>query len=360
MIGGRRRRVVAVIGRQDDQVVLSDTLQEFGDPGVQLPQSFMKPRHVVAVPPALVELDDVHENEPLGQPVERRFDEAVGIGVRGGVLAGDVATREQVVHLADPHTGNPPLRQEIEQRLPHRLDRKVAAVRRARVPAGAPLERPRDHPADRVLPGQDLAGDPAARVQLFERNRVLVNRDLEDRVRGRVHDPLPGLLVLRPQLGNDRRSRRGGIAQPAAPGALRELVEQRLREPLRIRAERPLQLHAADLPVSGCAVLPLRGRQGDAVRGGGIHLRRQAGHAATPPQPQSLEIGQLQAADRPGHVAEGVAPLVAVRRLVGSGADAEPVEDDDRGAPLHSYTRVKRLPSPVRNSRCSSPLHAAN
>src|SRR6266513_3159679 len=65
-------------------------------------------------------------------------------------------------------------------------------------------------------------------------------------------------------------------------------------------------------------------------------------------------------ADRPGHVAEGVAPFVAVRRLVGSGADAEPVEDDDRGAPLHSYTRVKRLPRPVRNSRCSSPLHAAN
>ena len=349
-----------MIGRQDDEVVLPDTLQEFGDPLVQLEQSFMEPRHVVAVPPTLVELDDVDKNEPLGQPVERRFDEPVGIGVRRCVLAGDVAAREQVVHLADPDAGNPPLRQEIQQRLPHRLDREVAAVRRARVSAGAPHERPRDHPAHRLIPHQQLPGDLAGAVQLVQRHHRFVRRHLEDRVRGRVHDPLPGLLVLRPQLGNDRRSRRGGIAQPAAPGALRELVEQRLGEPLGIRPERPFQQHAADLPVSGRAVLPLRSRQRDAVRSGGTHLRRQAGHATAPPQPQSLEMGQLQAAYRPGHIAERVAPLVAVSRLVGSGADAEPVEDDDRSAPIHSYTRVKRLPSPVRNSRCSSPLHAAN
>src|SRR5207247_1196745 len=128
--------IVAVIGRQDDQVVLPHAGLEPRDPRVQLEQSLMKPRDVVAVPPALIEFDHVHEDEPLGERVQRRFDAPVGVGVRGRVLARDVATREQVVHLADADAGDAPFRQEIEQRLPHRLEREVAAVRGARVRPG--------------------------------------------------------------------------------------------------------------------------------------------------------------------------------------------------------------------------------
>src|SRR2546422_11088198 len=103
----------------------------------------MKPRDVVAVPPALIEFDHVPEDEPLGEPVQRRFDAPVGVGVRGRVLARDVATREQVVHLADADAGDAPFRQEIEQRLPHRLEREVAAVRGARVRPGQRSEERR-------------------------------------------------------------------------------------------------------------------------------------------------------------------------------------------------------------------------
>src|SRR5205823_8749210 len=67
-------------------------------------------------------------------------------------------------------------------------------------------ERPGDDPTDGVLAREDLARRPAAVVELLQRDRVLVGGDLEDGVRGRVDDPLPGLLVFLPELLDDLRS----------------------------------------------------------------------------------------------------------------------------------------------------------
>ena len=292
----------------------------------------MKPRHVVSVPPRLVELDHVHEDEPRVDAGERLLDQPVGVIVRRRVLARDMPPREQVVHFADAHAGNPRRREPVEQRRARGLDREVTPVGRAGVGPRAPHERPSDHAAHRVLADQQLARRAAGPIQLLQRHRSLVRRHLEDRVGGRVHDPLPRPLVLLPELRDDRRSRGGLVADHPATGAARELADDVLRKALRIGAERLVEQHPADLPVPGRAVLPLRARQRHAVGGGGLDPGRQPGDGAAAPEAEPLQVRKPQPAHRAGHVAERVAASVAVGNSVRGGADAHAVQHDDRRA----------------------------
>ena len=108
------------------------------------------------------------------------------------------------------------------------------AIGRPLVVPGLADERPRDHAADGVLAGEDLAGDPACLVELLERDRRLVGGDLEDGVGGGVDDPLAGLLVLLAELLDDLRTRRVLVAEHAAGGAVHERVDHVVREPVRV------------------------------------------------------------------------------------------------------------------------------
>src|SRR6266705_1502370 len=54
-----------------------------------------------------------------------------------------------------------------------------------------------------VLSYEQVARDRTRPVQLVQGDGFLVSRHLEDRVGRRVHDPLPGALMLRSQLGDD-------------------------------------------------------------------------------------------------------------------------------------------------------------
>src|SRR5205807_5639723 len=102
MIGGRRGRIVAVVRRDDDQIVLPHAPLEPRDPGVEFPQSLMKPRHIVAVPPRLVELDHVDEDEPALAAVERLLDQAVRVPVGRRMLARDPRSEEHTSELQSP------------------------------------------------------------------------------------------------------------------------------------------------------------------------------------------------------------------------------------------------------------------
>ena len=332
MVGRGGGRVVAVVGSQNDQIVSRHAGLEPGDPGVELPQSFMKPRDVVAVPPALVEFDHVHEDEAGPGLLERPLDQPIRVAVGGGVLAGDVPAREQVVHLANPDAWHPRRGQSIEQRLVHRGDREIPSARRTLVRPGPAGEWPRDHAAHGVLAHQHVARRRTRPVQLLERHRPLVRRHLEDRVGGRVDDPLAGPLVLFSELRDDLRARRRLVPQPTPPGPSRELVQELSWEPLRVGPERLGQEHAADLPMPGGRVLTLRRRKGDTVCRRRPYPGRQPGDAPTHSQSQPLQVRQPQPPHPPRNIAERVRARIAVGRLVGTRADPEPVEHDDRCA----------------------------
>src|SRR5204862_4851524 len=106
----------------------------------------------------------------------------------------DVADLADAVHLVAA------LADERQVVRPLRLEREVMPVRRTHVVPRLSDERAGDHSSDGMLAGQDLARDAAAFVQLLERNRLFVGRDLEDRVGRRVDDPLARTLVLLTQL----------------------------------------------------------------------------------------------------------------------------------------------------------------
>ena len=119
-----------------------------------------------------------------------------------------------------------------------RLEREVVPVRRSLVVPGLAGERPRDHAADGVLAGQDLARRLAGLVELLERDRLLVRGDLEDGVGRRVDDPLARPLVLLAELLDDLGPRGGPVAEDAAAGLVHERVDHVVREAVRVGRHR--------------------------------------------------------------------------------------------------------------------------
>src|SRR5207247_3576332 len=95
MIRRLSRRIVAVIGREYHQIIRAQAREQARDPRIQLLETLMEPRHIIAVPPRLIEFDHVDEHEPRLERIERPLDEPVGVAIRRGVLAADVSPCEQ-------------------------------------------------------------------------------------------------------------------------------------------------------------------------------------------------------------------------------------------------------------------------
>ena len=212
----RRRRVAAVIRRDDEQVAFPQRLEDVGESPVEVLEAAVEVHRVVAVTPEHVGLDEVHEHEPLVDVLEQldRSVDAVDVRLRRERVV-DVAAGEDVGDLPDAvhRAARVAHRREVVRAA--RLEREVVPVRRPLVVARLADERAGDHAPDRMPAREDLAGDAAAVVELLERDRLLVRGDLEDRVGGRVDDPLPGLLVLLSELLDDLRPRRGPVAEDA-------------------------------------------------------------------------------------------------------------------------------------------------
>src|SRR5581483_2037381 len=240
----------------------------------------------------------------------------------------DVLVREDVADLADAVHLDAGLAHEREVVRTPWHEREVMPVRRARVVARLANERSRNDAADGVLAREDLARVAAGLVELFERHGLLVRRDLEDGVGRGVHDPLARLLMLLAELEDDVRPRRRLVPDHAAPGLVHERVDDVVREAVRIRRERLSGDDAHQLPVAGGRVLALRTLDQPAGDGGRTGLRRAALKGLDVAEAEGLHVGEIEAPDRLGDVAERVRALVpicpGIRQL--SGTDG--IEDD--------------------------------
>ncbi len=240
----------------------------------------------------------------------------------------DILTGEDVADLADAVHGAPRVADRGQVVRPRRLEREVVSVRRSLVVTRLARERTRDHAPDGVAAAKDLARHPASFVELLERDRVLVRCDLEDRVGGRVDDPLPGLLVLLAELLDDLRARGGSVADDAPSSAVHERVDHVVREPVRIRRERRRRDDPHHLPVPGGRVLPFRALEQP------TRDRRRSGLRWAPlerhdvPEAQRLHVRQVETADGPCDVPECVGALVPVLGGVGQLSRPDRVEDD--------------------------------
>ena len=112
---------------------------------------------------------------------------------------------------------------------------------RPAVVTGLALEGARDHPADGVGALQLAACHAARRVQLVDRDDVLVRGDLEHAVGRRVDDPAAGPAMLVAELLDDLRAGGGHVAEHPAAGRRREGVDHVVGKPVRERRKWALQ-----------------------------------------------------------------------------------------------------------------------
>ena len=216
-----------------------------------------------------------------------------------------------------------------------RLEGEVVAVRRPLVVPRLAVEGAGDDPTDGVLAGQDLPRDPATGVELVERDRLLVRGDLEHRVGRRVDDPLAGPLVLLAELLDDLRPGGGLVADHAAARAVHERVDDVVGKAVRVGGERRRRDDAHELPVARGRVLALRPLDETARDRRRVRLRWASLERLHVAEAERLEVRQVEAADRTGHVAERVRALVPEIAGVGQRARSDGVQDDHAG-PRHS------------------------
>ncbi len=166
-------------------------------------------------------------------------------------------------------------------------------------------------------------------------NRLLVRCDLEHGVGGRVDDPLPGLLVLLAVLLDHLGPRGRLVAENAAAGAVHERIDHLVGEAVRIRRERDGGDDAHHLPVTRRRVLALRALEQPARDRRRAGLRRAALERLDVPEPERLEIGQVEtpdgASDVPERVRALISPLGSIRQLT----RANGIEHDHAG-PRHA------------------------
>ena len=304
-------------------------VEDVGKAAVEVLQAAMEVLRVVAVAPEHVGLDEIREHEAgvdVAQQLLRRRD-PLDVRLRGvlGVhveVGEDVGDLPDAVHLA---AGFAHERQVVR---PPRLEREVVAVRRPLVVPRLADERPRDHAPDRVLSGEDPARRTAARVELLEGDRLLVRRDLEDRVRRRVDDPLARLLVLLAELLDDLRPGGRLVAEHAARRLVHERVDHVVGKAVRIRRQRLRRDDAHHLPVPERRVLALRALEQAAGDRGRARHRRHAFEIRDVAETQGLHVRQVEPADGARDVSERVRLVVSELCCVRQGARAHAVQHD--------------------------------
>ena len=124
VIGAAPGRVVAVIGGDDDEVVLVDPREEAGEPRVELDQRLRVAGDVAAVAVEHVEIDEVREDQPVVGRVPQLVDRGHAFGVRGrGRRARDAAAGEDVADLAHAFDREPGFLDRVEHgaRRHHRI-----------------------------------------------------------------------------------------------------------------------------------------------------------------------------------------------------------------------------------------------
>ena len=219
VIRAGRRRIVAVIGSEKEQVTRSQFSQQLWYSGICCLQCIGIASRIVAMTVQHVKVYQVDKDQP---PVARthKLQRCVHTSHVVGTVdcVGDPAMCENVLDLADSHHALSGRNQPIEDGWMRWLGREIPAVLGANILAiHRPDKGPRNHPSHIVLILQDSARDLTDVVKLVERDHLLVSSDLKNAVGGSVDDGIAGAHMLVPECLDDHRPGRGIVPQRLAP-----------------------------------------------------------------------------------------------------------------------------------------------
>ncbi len=173
---------------------------------------------------------------------------------------------KEILNLADADNRVSGGLERVQQGRMERLERKIAAVRRALEMSGLPYERPGNDAADTHSPSNDVERDAAHPVELVDGNHGFMRRDLEDGVRRGVDDRRASPHVFRTERVDDGGARCDGVADRRAADPGFELTDDFRRKPSRKGREGMLEHDAHHFPVAGDGVLSRRGLRHSAER----------------------------------------------------------------------------------------------
>lgn len=229
----------------------------------------------------------------------------------------NAAGGENIIYLADGYDIEARSFQTVEHCLPGRFERKI-------VPAGGSVkvrifafERTGYNSADGKFAFEHTAGCAADIIELFERNYILVSGYLKDAVRRGIDDEISGLHMLSAVVKNDLRARIGLVAEHAAPGKARKLIDSILREAVRESRHRLFGHDSGYLPMTCSCILSGRtlGSSAECTAWGlNCAFWRDSVDIEKTERAHIRHIKIFGAADR----AESVAAAVAVFRASGS------------------------------------------
>src|SRR5829696_6730861 len=237
VVGAAEGRVVAVVGGDDQEILVPKGVEEFREALVEALQVPGHPFRVAPVAVLRVEVHEVGEDQAALDAPEGSED---GVYLRGVVglpreVLGYALAVEDVPYLADrDHRLAGPF-YAVHVRFLRRAYAVVVAVFvLALVGAPSAMVGAGDDALDEdpAFAYEHLVGFPARLVEFFERYHAGVGGDLEDRIGGGVDDPGPGLFLLGAELFDDLRPRPRPVADDPAAGLPLEARDDPLRKAL--------------------------------------------------------------------------------------------------------------------------------
>ena len=342
VVGALEGRVVAVVGGDDQEVVLAQQRQIGGQPLVGLFEAVGVAARVAPVAVEHVIVNVVGHDQARFLFAGPCFDQRLRVHVVARVHGfGNAAMGVDVLDLADGIDRDAGLHEALEDGFLVRQIGEVLAVFGAFEAAGFADEGAGDDPAH-AQGVAEAAGDLAIAVEFGHGHDLLVGGDLEDAVGGGVANQRAGLEMLLAEFLDDYRAAGGLVANQLAPGLALEISDQVGRERVFEGevVEAGLDLEAGDFPVAGDGVLALGDFAHGAVGGVGRVLGRDAGNGqrrlvvqqgGDVAQAHLLHGGQIHAADGRGQIGEGGGAGIAVISRVRRGANAHGVENNQDG-----------------------------
>ena len=305
-----------MVGGQDEQVALRVQRAEPLPHGRVDPlQRAVEARHVLAMAVDLVGLDEVGEDEPAVERVDQRARRLHGdAGWSRPGARGRRPRRRTPARPCRPcgRAGPSSWTSCRYERAGGGSARSLRPSVRAKAPGSPANGRAITRPTA-CSPLHDLARRRAGRVELLDRRHLVhVGGDLEHRVGRRVDDQVAGLEMLLAEVLDHLGAAVGAVAEDPAAGRVVQLVEDLVREAVRVGAQRDRRDHPHQLPVAGDRVLAGPDRVQAAVQHG---VGRRAGRrpAAAPSRGRARpSTGRSRPPDGLGDVAERVGPGVAV------------------------------------------------
>ena len=228
VVGPAKRRVVPVVGGDDDEVVRLHDFEKIAEPAIEFRQRLRVTGHVAPMAEEHVEIDQIREEQAVFhfRPKLARCIPCLRRSKRSGCDSVMPSPAKMSAIFPTPMTSDAAFAERVENAA-RRLHGVIVPPRGAPEMSRRAIERPRDDAPD--AGGVRVAArDFANLVKPLDRQHVFVRGDLQNGIGGGVEDRFAGAHVFRAEFFEN-----GGAAARVVADEIRRRLRARSRAPAR-------------------------------------------------------------------------------------------------------------------------------